>query len=87
MPRQRTAGRVIGPNPQYQEIVDKIIAILREAHKPEPITKKTVIGDKADVILADINSAFFETGGFTAISSTVTVSGLADQVIAKGGKV
>lgn len=79
------AGRIIGPNPQYEKIVNRIIQILRDAHAPEPITSGTSIGNKADVILADVNSAFFDTGGFTAIAGTITVSQLADQVIAKGG--
>lgn len=89
MSQPSSEGRIIGPNPQYQAIVAKIISILRGAHKPEPITEGTTIGDKANVILPDVNSAFFPPGQgkFTAIATDVSVAGLADQVINKGGEI
>jgi hypothetical protein len=79
-------GRIIGPSQKFQRLVDKLISILRSASKPEPITKETTIGDKAAVILADVNSAFFDAGnGFSSIASDLTIANLADQIIEKGG--
>jgi hypothetical protein len=70
--------------PRRKKVVNKIIGILRDAGKPEPVNRKTSIGDLVDVILPMINSAFFSPGhGFRdgEIDSGESVAQLATEVI------
>jgi hypothetical protein len=70
--------------PRRTIVVNKIIEILSQAGKPEPVDRGTTIGDLTDVILPMINSAFFSTGdGFRdgEIDPGESVAQLATEVI------
>jgi hypothetical protein len=83
MAKTRNQSPVTYPT-TYPDIVAKLIEILLSVGKPRPITEDTLIGDKADAILAKVNTAFFPPGtGFKAgvILQTEPVSQLAFEII------